>query len=92
MFPESVRGHYTEFTVYIIFSSASAAGAVQIETASDYSYTGTWGAVGSPIAWAANTSQKYASVTGAFAALRLRISTTVTSGTVSAWVVASSPG
>jgi hypothetical protein len=92
MIPDSVRGHYTEFTIYILFSAASAAGAVQIETASDYSYTGTWAAVGSPIAWAVATSQKYASVTGAFAALRLKISTTVTSGTVSAWIVASSPG
>jgi hypothetical protein len=92
MIPDSVRGHYTEIIIYIIFSSATSAGKVQIETASDYTYTGTWAAVGSTIDWAANTSQKYAAITGVFGALRLRVTTAATSGTVSAWIVASSPG
>lgn len=88
VFPPSMRGQYVEFTVYIKFGSGVSAGKVQIETADDPNYEGTWGAVGSTIDWAAASSEKYASVTGIFGALRLRISTTVADGTVSAWLVA----
>jgi hypothetical protein len=92
MIPDSVRGHYTEITIYILFSHGSSAGKVQIETASEYTYANTWAAVGSTIDWAAEDSQKYAAITGVFGALRLRVTTAVTGGTVSAWIVASSPG
>lgn len=90
-FPNSVKGHYTEFIVYIKWSAGTSAGAVQIETADPFNYAGTWAAVGSPVSWAAASSQGYAQVTGVFSGLRLRISTTVTGGTVSAHVIASSP-
>lgn len=99
-FPPSLNGLYEEFTVYIEFSSGSAAGKAQIETAfpspdiKTDTYAGTWAAVGSTIDWAAQTSQKYASVTGVFAMLRVRISTAVTTGTMKAFVVlgGSNPG
>ena len=91
-FPAVLNGQYVEWTVYIEFSAASSAGKVQIQTAfyanPDITYGGTWANVGSSIDWAANTSQKYASVTGVFDYLRLNITTAVTSGTVSAYVVA----
>ncbi len=89
IFPPSLRGQYVEFIVYIIFSTGSAAGKVQIETAHDKDYSGTWATVGNTIDFAAATSEKYAAVTGVFGALRLRIDTAVTTGTVSGWVVAS---
>lgn len=99
-FPPSLVGLYEEFTVYIEFSTGAAAGKAQIETAfasplvDVATYAGTWAAVGSTIDWAAATSQKYASVTGVFDMLRIRISTAVTSGTMKAFIVlgGSNPG
>lgn len=87
--PASLAGQSIEYTFYVQFSAASAAGTVLVETSfpKDGSYSGTWATIAT-ITWAANTSQKYASVTGVFSALRLRVSSTVTSGTVSGWVVA----
>jgi hypothetical protein len=97
-FPDSFRGQFTEWTVYIEFGASVTAGKIQIETAfadtsvtsSNADYSGTWAAVGSTIDWAAATTQKYASVTGVFDLLRLNISTTVANGPVTAYVVAAS--
>lgn len=93
-FPDVLRGQYVEWIVYIEFSSGSAAGKVQIETAFANepirSYSGTWAAEGSTIDWAAASSQKKANVTGVYDMLRLRIDTAVTTGTVKAYVVAAS--
>ncbi len=101
--PNVLLAQYDEFTIYIEFSAAAAAGKAQIETAfpsqgtvyggNAYpltigSYAGTWAAVGSEMAWAVATSQKYTSVTGVFALLRVRITTAVTSGTMKAYIVA----
>jgi hypothetical protein len=92
-FPESIMGLFVELTVYVEYSAGSAAGKVQIQTAypsrtSDLRYNGTWANVGSTIDWAAVSSQKYASVSGVFADLRLNIDTAVTTGTVRAFFVA----
>ena len=87
-FPNSLSGQYVEFTVYVTFSTGSAAGKIQIQTADDPSYAGAWANVGNTIDWAAETSQKYVSVTGVFKALRLNIDTAITTGTVSAYLVA----
>jgi len=101
--PNVLLAQYDEFTIYIEFSTGSAAGKAQIETAfpsqgtvyggNAYpltvgSFSGTWAAVGSEMAWAVQTSQKYTSVTGVFALLRVRITTTVTTGTMKAYIVA----
>jgi hypothetical protein len=96
-FPNTMRGQYVEWTVYVEYGASTTAGKVQVETAfalepaADYS--GTWANVGSSIDWAAATTQKYASVTGVFDLLRLEITTTVANGPVKAYVVAAShPG
>lgn len=97
-FPNSLRGQYVEWTLYVEFGSGVTAGKIQLETAfaadpAAADYSGTWAAVGSTIDWAAATSQKYASVTGVFDLLRANISTTVANGAVRAYVVAAShPG
>ncbi len=92
--PASLNGQYVEFTVYYEFDADSTAGALQLETAfipyPQVTYTGTWAAIGSPVAWADDTSQKYVSVTGVFQTLRVRISTTIATGTVRVYVVAAS--
>jgi hypothetical protein len=93
-FPESIMGLFVELTVYVEYSAGAAAGKVQIQTAypsrtaSNLRYNGVWGNVGSTIDWAVEASQKYASVSGVFADLRLNIDTAVTTGTVRAFFVA----
>ena len=97
-FPQSLRGQYVEWTVYVEYGASVTAGKVQIETAfaadrNMADYSGTWAAVGSTMDWAAATSQKYTSVTGVFDLLRLNITTTVANGTAKAYVMAAShPG
>lgn len=85
--PAKLEGLTRENTVYIIGSSGVSAGAVQIETADDAAYAGTWAALGTPITVVAST-QIAVQITGAFGALRARVSTTVSGGTVTAELVA----
>lgn len=93
-FPDVLRGQYIEFTVYVEFSAGSAAGKIQIQTAFANepvrTYAGVWANIGNTIDWAAQSSQKYASVTGVFDMLRLDIDTAITTGTVKAYVIAAS--
>lgn len=93
-FPNILAGQYVEWTVYIEFGANVTAGKLQIETAFAVDpvrdYSGTWAALGNTIDWAAATSQKYASVTGVYDLLRLRISTAVANGPVTAYVIAAS--
>ena len=97
VFPKVLRGQYVEFTVYVEFGAGVGAGKIQVESSfpdltngAVKEYGGTWAAVGSTIDWAAASSQKYASITGVFADLRLRIDTAVTGGTARAYLVAAS--
>jgi hypothetical protein len=88
-FPDSLNGQYLEFTVYVDFDHSSAAGVVTVETAARADYAGTWASIGT-ITWSAIDKAHYMSVAGTFKAVRARISTTVTSGTCNAWLIASS--
>lgn len=72
----------SEIAFYVDFDHTSAAGVVLIETASSETYAGTW-AVLSTVTWAAIDKAHYVAVTGVFRAVRARISSAVTSGTVS---------
>src|SRR5690348_6058251 len=75
-----------ESAFYIEFDGTSAAGQVLIETASDINYAGTW-AILATVNWAAINKSHYVAITGALRALRARISTAVTSGTVTVRMV-----
>lgn len=96
-FPASLRGQYLNWTVYVEYSAGSAAGKVQIQTAfaDDWitpglaDYSGTWANLGSTLDWAVASSQKTASVVGVYDLIRLNINTTVTTGTVKAYLIAS---
>ncbi len=97
VFPKVERGQYVEYTVYVEFGAGVGAGKIQIETSfpdltngADKEYGGSWAAIGSTIDWSAASAQKYASITGVFADLRLRVDTAVTGGTARAYVVAAS--
>lgn len=80
-------GQNREAAVYIIGSSGITAGAVTVETADVTDYSGTWATLAGPVTLAAST-QNVVQVSGVLAALRARISTTVTGGTVTVrlWV------
>lgn len=90
--PPTVSGEYTEWTVYVEFSSGSSAGQVQLETsfasARPQQYGGTWAPIGSAMAWAAASSQKSTSVTQVIDQGRLNITSAITNGTVRAYVIA----
>lgn len=81
-------GSTSEVTFYIVFGPGTGAGAIQIESAHDPNYTGTWAAEGSPVAWVAASRVHKLSVTSANIAMRARISTGVTGGTVDVYVTA----
>ena len=88
IFPTSVNGQYVELTMYVVFDATAAAGVVVLETADNVDYAGTWANIGT-VTFSAASKQHYVSVTGTFLAIRARVSSAVTSGTVSAYVVAS---
>ncbi len=89
LLPEFLRGHFVELIVYVLFNHTSDSGKVQIQTAPTPDYAGTWANVGSSIDWAAIDTTKYAAVTGVFGSVRLTLTTAVTTGAASLWVVAS---
>lgn len=74
-----------EITMYAIFSAGVGAGAVQLETAPTEDYAGTWSPIGSPLGFAVS-SAKHISSTGVMGAVRARVSTDVTGGTVDVWL------
>lgn len=80
-------GETREVTAYIEFSAGVTAGAVQIETAHAAGYTGTWAPLGAAVGFTAS-SVKVAQAAGVFRAIRARISTAVTGGTVTVRIVA----
>jgi len=79
----------THHTFYVRGNGAIGAGAVTIETASDANYSGTWAPIVNdlptpsvnPVVVVASAEVIYR-FRGSFAALRARISTTVTTSTV----------
>ena len=76
-----------EITFYVVFGPGTSAGAVMVESAHDPAYTGTWAQQGSTVTWAAASRVHTVSITGAFLALRARISTGITGGTVTVFVI-----
>ena len=88
--PMTLNGRYIEMTFYVTFNHTSDSGVITIETAPTNDYAGTWASIGT-MTWAAIDTCKYTSVTGAFGAIRARISTGVTTGKCSVYMVASTP-
>lgn len=70
-----------EFGFDIEFDHTSAAGTVLIETAADETYTGTW-AVLSTTNWSAIDKSIHVAVAGSYRVIRARISSAITTGTV----------
>ena len=79
--PESICGRYVEATFYVTFDATAAAGTVLIESASSRDYTGTWVVEGTVNFASANKAHRV-SLNMLSGAMRARISSAVTSGTV----------
>jgi hypothetical protein len=73
-------GQVREVAIYVTWSSGVTAGQVVIETADTEAYAGTW----APLATLSfgENKQDIVQMTGAFRAIRARISTDVVGGTV----------
>ena len=78
-------GH-VEATDYVEWSHTSAAGTVVVETAARPDYAGTWANLGTAN-WSAIDTVSSISVSGIYGAVRVRISSAVTTGTVDVWAI-----
>lgn len=76
----------TNFAVYLVGNGAVSAGAVQMEEAHDSAYTGTWVALGTPTTLVGN-GLAVIKLDKVSKAIRARISTAVTGGTVTVYIV-----
>lgn len=76
-------GHSVETAIYLAFDHTSAAGTVLIESAPYQGYGGTW-VTEATVNWSAIDKAHVVRLTGLFGALRARISSAVTTGTVTA--------
>jgi hypothetical protein len=70
-------------THYVSWGTGVTAGVVEIETADDPSYTGTWAPIATVTYASGAPRQSYVYVEGSYEAFRHRISTAVAGGTVS---------
>lgn len=75
-----------ELTIYTVFGPGTSAGVVKIEGAHREDWTGTW-AVLATITWAVASSVQLTAIAGVHLAVRVRVSTAITGGTVSAVAV-----
>jgi len=82
-----LTGDPREVTIYVRFNASTTAGAVAVEEAYDASETGTWANIAT-VSWAAANRVHAVHIPGTSRAVRTRISTAITGGTVSAWIVA----
>jgi len=80
--PASICGRFVAASFYVYFDHTSAAGTVLIESAPYRNYDGVWVVEGT-VNWAAIDKAHRVSVNLLAGAMRARISSAVTSGTVS---------
>jgi len=68
-----------QYSIYVYFAANTTAGVVEIETADNPSFTGTW-ANYATVTWAAANAQQHVAITAPLLAIRARISTTISGG------------
>ena len=79
----------TRSCVFVVFSTGVSGGTVLVECAHDPNYGGTWHQVAS-ISGSGNAGKTVrTALDGAFGAVRVRISSAITGGTASAYLIAS---
>src|SRR5579862_7139478 len=70
-----------ESAIYVQWGTGASGGTIIIESSHDPNYTGTWAPLAT-IAWSAQSREDIIQITGIHAALRTRVSSTITGGTV----------
>lgn len=70
-----------ELVIYVVFDATAAAGSIVVEAAHDATFTGVWSTL-STVAWAAGNRVHHVAITGCHLAVRVRVASAVTSGTV----------
>lgn len=83
--PIDVRG-ISPITLYVRGNGAVSAGGVQLETAHDKEYTGSWAVIGAPVVVPSNGEALF-STDVALAAIRVRVTTPVVGGTATVFCV-----
>ena len=68
-----------DIVIYVEFASGVTAGVVEIETADNPSYSGTWASLAT-VSWAAGGAQQVVQLTAPLLAIRARVSTTISGG------------
>lgn len=79
-------GRCRETAIYIEWSGGATAGAVVVESAFNEAYAGTWANLAT-VNWVSATRVDIVQITGVHGALRTRVSSAITGGTVNTWVV-----
>lgn len=82
-----LEGQPAELVIYVIGEGSVSAGQIQVETADEADYAGTWAPFSDPVDVPAD-GQLIVQITGAFYAVRTRISTDIVDGTVTTKLVA----
>lgn len=83
----SVFPQCRESAVYVDWSTGVSAGVVMVETAYDANYAGTWATLSTVTFASTAPKEDIVQITGTGMALRTRISTAVSNGTVSTYFV-----
>ena len=86
--PDELCGRYVEASFFVSFSAGTSAGQVVIESAPFRNYAGTWVIEGT-VNWAAASKAHRVSLNLLSGAMRARISTEITGGTVTVTAFAS---
>jgi hypothetical protein len=76
-----------ETAVYISWAAATTAGVVKVESANSEAYTGTWATLATVTFAGTAPNQDIVQITGIHGAIRTRVSTTLTGGSVSTFFV-----
>lgn len=85
--PIMLGAQTAEHTIYVEWSAGVTAGVVTIETAPSNDYAGTWATM-QTVSWVSASRVDRFSFTGAFGAVRTRVSTAITNGTVTTYIAA----
>ena len=73
--------------MYAVFGAGTSAGVVTLETAPYSEFTGTWASMGTAT-WSVANDVKYVRADGPVGAIRARISTAITGGSVDVYLLA----
>ena len=81
LIPGNIVRSVRELALYVVFSAGCSAGAVVVEGAHSIDYTGTWANLAT-VNWAAASRVHNVAITGCHLAVRVRISSEITGGTI----------